>query len=46
LAKQHHPDAGGTQVEKFKAISEAYEVLSNKETKRNYDEARVEKEQR
>lgn len=36
LCKIHHPDAGGEE-EKFKEINEAYEVLSDKEKKLNYD---------
>src|SRR3954467_3418410 len=43
LARQHHPDAnaGNTQAEeKFKEISEAYDVLSDEKRRREYDEAR------
>ncbi len=43
LARQHHPDAntGSTKSEeKFKEISEAYDVLSNEKTRKEYDEAR------
>lgn len=36
LAKEHHPDAGGDEA-KFKAIQEAYEVLSDSEKRRRYD---------
>jgi DnaJ-class molecular chaperone len=37
LAQQHHPDKGG-DVEKFKRIKFAYEVLSDPERRRVYDE--------
>ncbi|MDQ1464588.1 MAG: molecular chaperone DnaJ [Actinomycetota bacterium] len=43
LARQHHPDANtGTtkSEEKFKEISEAYDVLSDDKTRKEYDEAR------
>ncbi|MDQ1464764.1 MAG: molecular chaperone DnaJ, partial [Actinomycetota bacterium] len=43
LARQHHPDANtGTtkSEEKFKEISEAYDVLSDEVKRREYDEAR------
>lgn len=36
LAKEHHPDKGGDE-QKFKEISEAYEVLSDNDKKANYD---------
>mmetsp|Transcript_1409 Transcript_1409/g.1289 ORF Transcript_1409/g.1289 Transcript_1409/m.1289 type:complete len:131 (+) Transcript_1409:81-473(+) len=36
LAVKHHPDKGG-DVEKFKEISAAYEVLSNAEKREIYD---------
>lgn len=36
-ARKHHPDAGGSE-EKFKEINEAYEVLSNAEKRKQYDE--------
>jgi len=36
LAMQHHPDRGG-DAEKFKEISEAYAVLSDKDKRRSYD---------
>lgn len=37
LAVKHHPDKGGDS-EKFKEISEAYEVLSDPEKKQQYDQ--------
>ncbi len=37
LARKHHPDAGGDET-KFKEISEAYEVLSDKEKRKEYDQ--------
>jgi molecular chaperone DnaJ len=37
LARKHHPDAGGDE-EKFKEINEAYEVLSDKEKRAQYDQ--------
>ncbi|MDR2035731.1 MAG: DnaJ domain-containing protein [Coriobacteriales bacterium] len=36
LARKHHPDAGGDEAV-FKEISEAYEVLSDKEKRKEYD---------
>ena len=36
LAKENHPDKGGDS-EKFKQIAEAYEVLSNKDKRTQYD---------
>jgi curved DNA-binding protein CbpA len=36
LAHLHHPDKGG-DAETFKAISEAYAVLSNPEKRQQYD---------
>ena len=35
-AKKFHPDAGG-DAEKFKKISEAYEILGDDEKRKNYD---------
>ncbi len=43
LARQYHPDAnpGNSEAEdKFKEISHAYSVLSDKETRKQYDEAK------
>jgi molecular chaperone DnaJ len=43
LAQQYHPDtnAGDTTAEtRFKEVSEAYEVLSNAETRKEYDHTR------
>ncbi len=43
LAQQYHPDAnpGNTEAEeKFKEISHAYSVLSDKETRQQYDQAK------
>ncbi len=37
LAHQHHPDKAGGNESKFKEINEAYQVLSNKTKKANYD---------
>ncbi len=37
LARKHHPDAGGDEA-KFKEINEAYEVLSDKEKRAQYDQ--------
>ena len=36
LAKQHHPDSGGDE-EKFKKIGVAYCILSDPESRRDYD---------
>lgn len=43
LAQQYHPDAnpGNTDAEdKFKEVSHAYSVLSDKETRKQYDQAK------
>lgn len=36
LAVKHHPDKGGDE-ETFKKLTEAYEVLSNKDKREKYD---------
>lgn len=36
-ARKHHPDAGGSE-DKFKEINEAYEVLSDDEKRKQYDQ--------
>ncbi|MCX8007646.1 MAG: molecular chaperone DnaJ [Coriobacteriia bacterium] len=36
-ARKHHPDAGGSE-ERFKEINEAYEVLSDPEKRKQYDQ--------
>ncbi len=37
LAHQHHPDKTGGDDKKFKEINEAYQILSNKEKRAQYD---------
>ncbi len=37
LAHQYHPDKGGGDENKFKEVNEAYQVLSNKEKRAQYD---------
>ena len=37
LAYQYHPDRPGGNEQKFKEINEAYQVLSNKKTRTQYD---------
>jgi len=36
-ARKHHPDAGGSE-ERFKEVNEAYEILSDEEKRKQYDE--------
>jgi len=38
LAHQYHPDKAGGSEQKFKEINEAYQVLSNKEKRAQYDQ--------
>lgn len=37
-AHEHHPDKKGGNEEKFKEINEAYQVLGNKEKRKQYDQ--------
>jgi DnaJ-class molecular chaperone len=42
LAKEYHPDkTGGKTAERFKEISNAYQVIGNKEKKQLYDSSRA-----
>jgi len=36
-ARKHHPDAGGSE-ERFKELNEAYEILSDEEKRKQYDQ--------
>ena len=38
LAHKYHPDKGGGDEAKFKEINEAYQVLSNEQKRRQYDQ--------
>lgn len=38
LAHEHHPDKSNGNAEKFKEINEAYQVLSNKDKRAQYDQ--------
>ena len=40
LAKKHHPDANPGSEDRFKEISAAYDVLSDAEKRKEYDEVR------
>src|SRR5881275_2844140 len=40
LAKEHHPDSNPGHEERFKEISAAYDVLSDDEKRKAYDEVR------
>ena len=38
LAKKYHPDAGeGSSADKFRAVQEAYDLLSDENKRRDYD---------
>ncbi len=42
LAKKYHPDAGeSSSVEKFRAVQDAYDLLSDTEKRREYDQAHI-----
>jgi len=42
MAMKYHPDkTGGKTTEKFKKINQAYQVLSDANTRERYDYARV-----
>lgn len=38
LAQKYHPDKKGGNAEKFKEVNEAYQILSNSEKRRMYDQ--------
>src|SRR6476646_7871732 len=40
LAKENHPDANPGKEDRFKEISAAYDVLSDEEKRKSYDEVR------
>ena len=44
LAKKYHPDRNGNDenaIKKFQEVNEAYEVLSNEDSKKSYDEKKA-----
>ncbi|CAK72272.1 unnamed protein product (macronuclear) [Paramecium tetraurelia] len=41
LAKKFHPDVNQGKEDKFKEVNEAYEILSDENTKKEYDAART-----
>ena len=44
LAKKYHPDRNGNDenaIKKFQEVNEAYEVLSNEDSKKSYDEKKT-----
>ncbi|CAD8085824.1 unnamed protein product [Paramecium primaurelia] len=41
LAKLYHPDKNPNSIDQFKAINEAYEVLKNPATKKDYDQIQI-----
>ncbi|MCJ7550695.1 MAG: VWA domain-containing protein [Anaerolineae bacterium] len=40
LARQYHPDSGGGDIERFRMVQEAYQVLSDLALRRSYDRQR------
>lgn len=43
LAKKYHPDKNNDNVNKFHSIKYAYNILSNKESRKNYDSMNITK---
>ncbi|KJZ84870.1 hypothetical protein ClosIBUN13A_CONTIG152g02356 [Clostridium sp. IBUN13A] len=44
MAKKYHPDRNGNDenaIKKFQEVNEAYEVLSNEDSKKSYDEKKT-----
>ena len=41
LAKKHHPDLNPGNVERFKNITGAYDILSNPEKKKKFDRGQL-----
>lgn len=40
LAQQYHPDSGGGDEDRFKEVNEAFQVLGDEDTRKEYDEIR------
>jgi len=40
LARRYHPDTGGGDIERFRQVQEAYQVLSDLPLRRAYDRQR------